>query len=977
MAVAPAFRRLLLLFLATLSPLVPSLAAAAAGAPLNDDVVGLIVFKSGVVDHSGALSSWQEDDEAPCATWAHIQCSAATGRVVNVSLSGLGLSGHLNRGLAKLSALESLSLAGNNFSGVLPSHLSLLPALRLLNLSSNAFSGAMPGELGALAATLTALDLSDNELSGAIPDEIFSGSLRYLSLAGNALSGPLPLGLSRCGSLLHLNLSGNRLSGEPDFAGSLLPLRRLRVLDLSRNELAGPVPEGMGLLHNLKVLRLNGNQFSGGVPLGIGYCPHLTEVDLSGNGFSGSVPYTMQWLSSLAFLNLSGNQLSADLPSWVSNLTSLQSLDLSDNRLGGSLPPAMGTSGSSPPSSSPATASPGRSRHRIPAGLLELGLEELDLSDNELTGGIPPGSTRLFETLRRLDLSRNRLTGDIPPEMALYFNLHHLNLSWNDLRSRLPPELGYFRNLSVLDLRSSALYGPIPGDLCDSGSLAVLQLDGNSLSGPIPEEIGNCSSLHLLGLSHNSLNGSIPPGLSRLRKLEILNLEFNDLSGEIPPELGALDSLLAVNISHNRLIGRLPTGGVFPSLDQSAIDGNAGICSPLVHEPCRMNVPKPLVLDPDSYRSANGGPAGDLVGASGSPSSAAVAAAKARHRRFLSVSAIVAISAALVIVLGVVVVALLNASARRRVGLVETALESMCSSSTRSGDPAVGKLVLFGPRSELLSEDFGGSGEALLHKATEIGRGAFGTVYKAAVASDKLVAVKKLLTANIVQYHDDFDREVRILGKARHPNLMPLPPYLRLRRRRQPPGPPPRPPRSAPLNWAARFKIALGAAKGLAHLHQSFRPPIIHYNVKPGNILLDDAGDARLADFGLARLLPKPDRHAVGSRFQTALGYVAPEMACQSLRVNERCDVYGFGVVVLELVTGRRPVEYGEDDVVILVDQVRALLERGAALDCVDPRLGPFPEDEVLPVLKLGLVCTSQIPSSRPPWRRLCRSCRS
>lgn len=472
------------------------------------------------------------------------------------------------------------------------------------------------------------------------------------------------------------------------------------------------------------------------------------------------------------------------------------------------------------------------------------------------------------------------------------------------------------------------------------------------------------------------MNGSIPPALSQLRKLEILNLEFNDLSGEIPPELGALDSLLAVNISHNRLIGRLPAGGVFPSLDQSAIEGNAGICSPLVHEPCRMNVPKPLVLDPDSYRSANGGPAGDLVGASGSPSSVAVAAAKARHRRFLSVSAIVAISAALVIVLGVVVVALLNASARRRVGLVETALESMCSSSTRSGDPAVGKLVLFGPRSELLSEDFGGSGEALLHKATEIGRGAFGTVYKAAVASDKLVAVKKLLTANIVQYHDDFDREVRILGKARHPNLMPLRGYywtpqlqllisdyaaggsLQARLHDRPELP--------PLNWAARFKIALGAAKGLAHLHQSFRPPIIHYNVKPGNILLDDAGDARLADFGLARLLPKPDRHAVGSRFQTALGYVAPEMACQSLRVNERCDVYGFGVVVLELVTGRRPVEYGEDDVVILVDQVRALLERGAALDCVDPRLGPFPEDEVLPVLKLGLVCTSQIPSSRP-----------
>ena len=113
-----------------------------------------------------------------------------------------------------------------------------------------------------------------------------------------------------------------------------------------------------------------------------------------------------------------------------------------------------------------------------------------------------------------------------------------------------------------------------------------------------------------------------------------------------------------------------------------------------------------------------------------------------------------------------------------------------------------------------------------------------------------------------------------------------------------------------------------------------------------------------VADYGMARLL--------GGEIPGTLGYVAPEMACQSLRVNERCDVYGYGVVVLELVTGRRPVEYVKDDVAILVDQVRGMLERGSALECVDEKMGDFPEEEVMPVLKLGLVCTSQIPSSRP-----------
>ncbi|MQL87140.1 hypothetical protein Taro_019688 [Colocasia esculenta] len=754
-----------------------------AAAPLNDDVLGLIVFKSGLVDPAGELSSWQEDDDTPCATWAGVQCDPATARVSAVSLDGLGLSGRITRGLEKLPSLESLSLSGNNFSGLLPAHLALLPVLRRLNLSGNAFSGPLPPELAALPPTLRALDLSGNALDGPMDGQLFSGgglcaSLRYLSLASNYLSGPIPASISRCGFLLQLSLSGNRLSGEPDFVGGLLPLRRLRVLDLSRNDLSGPVPEGIGNLHNLKALYLNGNRFSGPVPAGLGLCPHLAELDLSGNSFSGALPGPLQWLSSLSYLNISGNQLSGDLPWWVSNMTALE----------------------------------------------------------------------------RLDLSRNKLTGSLPPAL---------------------------------------------GDLRD---LRVLSLSSNAISGGIPETVGQCGKLAEVSLRGNAINGSIPQGLFEVG-LEELDLSDNGLTGAIPP-------------GSTRL---------FETLRQLDLS---------------------------------------------------------RHRRFLSVSAIVAISAALVIVLGVLVVTLLNASARRRIGLVETALESMCSSSTsRSGDPAVGKLVLFGPRSDLWSEDLSGGAEALLHKATEIGRGAFGTVYKASVGSGgeaggKIVAVKKLLTSNIVQYHDDFDREVRTLGKARHPNLMPLKGYYwtpqvqllifdystgsslhaRLHESSH----------EAPMSWAARFKIALGTAKGLAHLHQSFRPPIIHYNIKPSNILLDEAGNPRVTDFGLARLLPRPDRHAVSSRFQSALGYVAPEMACQSLRVNERCDVYGFGVVVLELVTGRRPVEYGEDDVVILVDQVRAMLERGTALDCVDPRMGPFPDEEVLPVLKLGLVCTSQIPSSRP-----------
>lgn len=473
--------------------------------------------------------------------------------------------------------------------------------------------------------------------------------------------------------------------------------------------------------------------------------------------------------------------------------------------------------------------------------------------------------------------------------------------------------------------------------------------------------------LYCRSLSHNSLTGPIPKSISLLKKLKILKLEFNQLSGEIPQDLGKLENLLAVNISYNRLIGRLPVGSIFQNLDQSALEGNLGICSPLLRGPCKMNVPKPLVLDPYAYGNRGGNENQD-----GEPSSSR----SSRHHRFLSISAIVAISAAAVIALGVMVITLINASARRRHAFVDNALESMCSSSTRSGSVAAGKLIMFDSKS---SPDWISSSlDSILNKAAEIGGGVFGTVYKAALGGEgRVVAIKKLVTSNIVEYPEDFDREVRILGKARHQNLIPLrgyywTPQLQLLVSDYAPEGSlqaklhERSPSAAPLTWATRFKIVLGTAKGLAHLHHSIRPPIIHYNVKPSNILLDEHMNPKISDFGLARLLTKLDKHVIGSRFQSALGYMAPELACQSLRVNEKCDVFGFGVLILEMVTGRRPVEYGEDNVVILSDHVRVLLEQGNVLDCVDPIMGKYPEEEVLPVLKLALVCTSQIPSSRP-----------
>lgn len=478
-------------------------------------------------------------------------------------------------------------------------------------------------------------------------------------------------------------------------------------------------------------------------------------------------------------------------------------------------------------------------------------------------------------------------------------------------------------------------------------------------------------------MSHNNITGQIPKSLSNLQQLKILKLEVNKLSGEIPKELGELQNLLLVNISFNRLIGRLPVGGVFQSLDQSALQGNLGICSPLLRGPCTLNVPKPLVIDPNSYGNGNNN--------EGTPGNRASNGSGKFHRRmFLSVSVIVAISAAILIFSGVVIITLLNATVRRRLAFVDNALESIFSGSSRSGRSLVtGKLVLLNSRSSRSSsssQEFARNPESLLNKASRIGEGVFGTVYKAPLGEQgRNLAVKKLVPSPILQNLEDFDREIRVLAKGKHANLVSIKGYFwtpemqllvseyipngnlqsKLHERE---------PSIPPLSWDARYRIILGTAKGLAYLHHTFRPPTVHFNLKPTNILLDEKNNPKISDFGLSRLLTTQDGNTMNNnRFQNALGYVAPELECQNLRVNEKCDVYGFGVLVLELVTGRRPVEYGEDSFVILSDHVRVLLEQGNVLECIDPVMEEeYSEDEVLPVLKLALVCTSQIPSNRP-----------
>ncbi|KAF7147522.1 hypothetical protein RHSIM_Rhsim03G0152400 [Rhododendron simsii] len=510
--------------------------------------------------------------------------------------------------------------------------------------------------------------------------------------------------------------------------------------------------------------------------------------------------------------------------------------------------------------------------------------------------------------------------------------------------------------ISVLDLSENQLNGSIPLGIGGAISLKELRLEKNSLVGIIPTSIEKCTSLTSLILSRNNLTGPIPTAIAKLSSLQIVNLSFNRLTGTLPKELANLGRLLSFNISHNQLQGALPGGSFFNTISPSSVAFNPSLCGAAVDKTCPTVLPKPIVLNPNSTDSPPG----------------SIPQNFAHKKSILSISALIAIGAAAVIVIGVIAITVLNlrvrsSTSRSAVPLVLSGGDDFSRSSTT--DANSGKLVMFSG-----DPDFSTGKHALLNKDCELGRGGFGAVYKTVLKDGRPIAIKKLTVSSLVKSQEEFEMEVKKLGMIRHPNLVSLEGYywtpslqlliyefisggsLYKHLHEDYDG--------NSLSWNDRFNIILGIAKSLAHLH---KVNTIHYNLKSSNILIDSAGEPKVADFGLARLLPMLDRYVLSKKINSALGYMAPEFACRTVKITDKCDVYGFGVLVLEVVTGKIPVEYMEDDMVVLCDMVRGALEEGRVEECVDGRLqGNFPADEVIPVMKLGLICTSQVPSNRP-----------
>ncbi|XP_043694467.1 MDIS1-interacting receptor like kinase 2-like [Telopea speciosissima] len=838
--------------------------------------------------------------------------------LVHLELTNFTLFGTIPFQINCLSKLRYLDLSYNNLSSSIPASLGDLYNLTLLGLDDNALSGSIPLEIENLK-NLTGLFMYNNSLTGSIPSTFGNlTKLNALNLIQNYLSGPIPLEIGNLASLVDFSLSQNLLTGSIPF--TLGNLSKLERLSLRENQLSGIVPESIGNLKILVTLHLSGNNLSGNLPQQLCVGGSLSYFSAHHNSFTGPISKGLRNCTSLMRVQLHNNQLQGNITEGFGSYPHLYYIDLSNNKLFGEISSNWG---------------------KCP------NLTSLRMSNNEITGSIPPELAGNSSILQRLDLSSNRLIGEIPKELEKMKTLSSLNLSHNQLSGMLPLEIGKLSNLVVLDLSSNNLTGPIPDQLGDCFKMIYLNLGKNRFNGSIPKQMGNLISLQIqLDLSHNQLLGEIPSEFGRLRSLETLNLSHNMFSGFIPTSMEEMWSLTSIDISYNELEGPIPKIKAFEDAPREAFTNNKALCG---------NTAKGLPsCNSSMIEKKNTGKKHTLI----------------IHILLPILSAIFLLS----IVIGIAFVFQRRAKKKKiEMGRTERIdqgdLFAICSYDGR-----------------IVHENIIEATENFDDKHC-VGKGGYGSVYKATLSIDQVVAVKKFHPlqedAEMVN-KKHFTNEIRALTEIRHRNIVkfygfcsharhPFLVYEYLERGSlaeilgdvE---------RATELDWIKRISVIKGVANALSYMHHDCSPPIIHRDISGSNILLDSEYEARVSDFGIARLL-MPDSSNWTSLAGT-YGYLAPEFA-YTMKATEKCDVYSFGVVTMETLMGRHPGELLSS---LSLSSSSSLASSSSVVqtimlkDVLDQRLPP-PTTEVygalVSVVKKAFTCLNVNPQSRPTMKHV------
>ncbi|GLT38033.1 hypothetical protein SLA2020_123040 [Shorea laevis] len=849
---------------------------------------------------------------------SNITCDCSDGNntichVTNMELKGLNLTGILPSEFGNLTHLKEIDLTRNYLNGTIPSSFSNLPLVNL-SLLGNRLSGTIPPEIGDIA-TLEALVLEDNQFGGSLPDNL--GNLSHLSrllLTANNFTETIPESFGKLKNLTDFRIDGNRLPGKiPDFIGNWTKLTRL---DLQASGMEGPIPSTISLLVNLT---------------------QLTISDLSGS--SSDFP-NLESLKNIQRLILRNCLITGTIPDYIGKMTELKTIDLSFNRLTGEIPVTLQSLTS---------------------------INYLFLTNNSLTGAVP---NWMLSSKQNLDLSYNNFTGSSSTScqqtnvnlVSSFSTTENSSVAWC-LRKDLPcsgkangyslfincggGKMEFEENEYEEDLST---FGP--SNFFSTGSWAY------SSTGVF---VGNEDAPYTA--SSSGLNVTSPE-LYRTARLAPQSLKYYGLclrQGNYNVTLYFAEIMFTNDQTYSSLGRRIfdvSIQGQVVLKDFNIMDAAGGAGRGITRE---FNVDvNGTTLEIHLYWTGKGTSAIPTRGVYGPLISAIKVTPnfKVDTGKGLSAGAIAGI------VISCCIAVLLLLAVLRMKGYLGG--KDPNDNELRGLDLQTGYFTLRQIKAATNNFD----------PENKIGEGGFGPVYKGVLSDGAVVAVKQL-SSKSKQGNREFVNEIGMISALQHPNLVKLYgcciegnqlllvyEYMEnnclaralFGREEQ----------RLNLDWPTRLKICLGIARGLAYLHEESRLKIVHRDIKATNVLLDRALNAKISDFGLAKLDEEENTH-ISTRIAGTIGYMAPEYAMRGY-LTDKADVYSFGVVALEVVSGKSNTNYRpKEEFVYLLDWAYVLQEQGNLLELVDPGLGSnYSTEEALRLLDLALLCTNPSPTLRP-----------
>ncbi|CAI9293028.1 unnamed protein product [Lactuca saligna] len=831
-----------------------------------------------------------------------------------------------------------------------------------LGLSSMSLVGQLVGDIGGLSE-LTSLDLSFNGgLTGQISPRVGDlGNLDTLILSGCSFTGNIPSELGNLKKLSFLALNTNNLTGQ--IPPSLGYLSKLYWLDISENQLTGSLPvstltnPGLDMLKHCKHFHFNKNKLSGGIPSQLFSSDMvLIHILFDGNQLTGEIPITLGYVKTLEALRLDRNALEGEIPPNLNNLTSLGELNLAYNNLQGALPDLTGMSS----------------------------LTYVDLSNNSFQASDPPRWFSTLPSLGTLVMEFGSLQGNLPQALFGLSGIQQVKFKNNLFNDTFDMGDNISDQLQLVDLQSNKidnatlssqykntleLYGnPVCDTTLENSTYCQLQTLRNSYS-TSSADCGSKLCRHDSKLSPQNCECAYPyegtiffraPSFRDLSNVTIWHL----LETSLWTKLGLTEGSVSLQNPFFNSDDYLQVHtGFFPSKDKhfkrSEVQMMGFFLSNQTYKPPAGFGPYYFIASPYSFPDGHGGSigVGGVIGIS------------------------IGCTLLILVLIGLVFYAVQQKKRAERAITLSKPFGSWAPSAKDSGG---GAPQLKGAR--WFSYDELKKSTKNFSDINQIGSGGYGKVYRGVIPGGQMVAIKRAQQGSM-QGGLEFKTEIELLSRVHHKNLVGLVGFCfeqgeqmlvyefmskgTLRESLSGKS-------GIHLDWKRRLRIALGSAKGIAYLHELADPPIIHRDIKSTNILLDENLTAKVADFGLSKLVSDSEKGHVSTQVKGTLGYLDPEYY-MTQQLTDKSDVYSFGVVMLELITAKQPIVKGK----YIVREVRLAMDKTdeeeyGLRELIDPNL----EDTTFLIgfgrfIQLAMQCVEESAADRPTMSNVVKALES